>query len=126
MNKVALFKDVFPFQTDVLTLPVGDINVAAAWYSVAFGMTEISRSDTAVILERDGVKVGFEINGRDPEQDGAAVLVADIHRAKTELTTAGVDIGDIRIDERDGKKYEVFFVVAPDALCFYFHQLLSE
>jgi hypothetical protein len=26
------------------------------------------------------------------------------------------------VDERDGKKYQVFFVVAPDGLCYYFHQ----
>lgn len=126
MGEAALFEDVFPFQTDALTLPVVDIDGAAAWYSAAFGMTEISRSNAAVILERDGVKIGFEVNGRDPEQDGVAVLVSDIHRAKSELIAAGVNIGEIRIDERDNKKYEVFFVVAPDALCFYFHQLLSE
>ena len=27
-----------------------------------------------------------------------------------------------RVDERDGQKYQVFFVVAPDGLCYYFHE----
>ena len=28
--------------------------------------------------------------------------------------------------ERDGKKYQVFFVVAPDRLCYYFHRPLEN
>jgi len=27
-----------------------------------------------------------------------------------------------RVDEQDGKKRQVFFVVAPDGLCYYFFQ----
>ena len=26
-----------------------------------------------------------------------------------------------RVDERDGERYQVLFVVAPDGLCYYFH-----
>ena len=29
--------------------------------------------------------------------------------------------GNWRVDERDGERYPVFFVVAPDVLCYYFH-----
>jgi len=29
------------------------------------------------------------------------------------------------VDERAGKRFQVFFVVAPDGLCCYFHQPLD-
>ena len=66
--------------------------------------------------------IGFSINGGDASQDGAAILVSNIHGIKDELESSGVKIGNWRVDERDGKKLQVFFVVAPDALCYYFHE----
>ena len=88
-------------------------------------MTEVDRRDTphpTVILERDGVQIGFSINGEDATQDGDAILVSDIGLMREELETQRVEIGNWRVDERDGQKFQVFFVVAPDGLCFYFHQ----
>ncbi len=125
MAETALFKAAFPYQKDVLALPVVDLDAASEWYSKAFGLREIERRahpHPAVILERDGVKIGFAINGGDASQDGAAILVSDAHRAKAELEARGIPIGNWRIDERDGAKLQVFFVVAPDGLCYYFHQ----
>jgi catechol 2,3-dioxygenase-like lactoylglutathione lyase family enzyme len=127
MATAPLFKAAFPYQKDVLALPVLDLHAASQWYSRAFGLKEVERRkqpQPAVILERDGVKLGFEINGGDASQDGAAILVSDIHRAKAELEANGIKIGNWRVDERNGQKFQVFFVVAPDGLCFYFHQPL--
>lgn len=124
-----LFQDAFPFQDDVLALPVTDLDQAVRWYSQAFGMTEVERRDDpvpAVILERDGTRLGFGINGGDASQDGAAILVTDIHRARAELEANGIETANWRIDERDGKKFQVFFVRAPDGLCYYFHQPIAE
>lgn len=120
----ALFSAAFPFAEDVLDLPVTDLDEAAAYYSAAFGLTEVERraDPPAVIMERDGVRLGFGINGRDPSQEGAAILVSDIHGAREELESRGIQTANWRVDERDGKKLQVFFVVAPDALCYYFHQ----
>jgi catechol 2,3-dioxygenase-like lactoylglutathione lyase family enzyme len=121
----ALFKAAFPYQKDVLALPVTDLDAASRWYAKAFGLTEVERRDhphPTVILERDGVKIGFSINGGDAEQDGAAILVSDIQRAKGELEANGIQIANWRVDDRNGQKFQVFFVVAPDGLCFYFHQ----
>lgn len=122
-----LFEAAFPYAEDVLDLPVADIDRAAAFYGDAFGLTEVERrqSPPAVVLERDGVRLGFAINGRDPGQEGAAILVSDIQRARDELEANGVEIVNWRVDERDGVKYQVFFVVAPDGLCYYFHQPLD-
>jgi catechol 2,3-dioxygenase-like lactoylglutathione lyase family enzyme len=125
MSGASLFKAAFPYQKDVLALPVTDLDAAAQWYSKAFGLTEVERRTQphpTVILERDGIRIGFAINGGDASQDGAAILVSDIHRAKQELEGNGVQIGNWRVDEQNGKRLQVFFVVAPDGLCYYFHQ----
>ena len=120
-----LFEAAFPFADDVLALPVADINNAAEYYAKAFGLTEIERHENPVptlIMERDGTRIGFAVNGGDPTQDGAAIRVTDAQRAKEEVEANGVETGNWRVDERDGQKLQVFFVVAPDGLCFYFHQ----
>lgn len=120
------FKGAFPYQKDVLALPVTDLDVAAKWYGEHFGMTEVERRDhpvPTVILERDGIRMGFAINGGDAANDGAAVLVSGIQRMKAELESKGANIGNWRVDEwDDGRKHQVFFVVAPDGLCYYFHE----
>ncbi len=119
------FKAAFPFQNDILALPVADLDVASAWYSKHFGMTEVERHNQpmpTVILERDSTRIGFSINGGDASQDGAAILVLRIHEIKEELESNGVKISNWRVDERDGEKLQVFFVVAPDGLCYYFHE----
>ena len=125
MSAEPLFEGAFPYQDDVLALPVIDLDAASAWYTKVFGMREVERSAEpvpTVILERDGVKIGFSINGGDATQDGAAILVSDIGRARAEVEAQGIEIGNWRVDERDGQKLQVFFVVAPDGLCYYFHQ----
>jgi catechol 2,3-dioxygenase-like lactoylglutathione lyase family enzyme len=119
------FRKAFPYQDDILSLPVADLDTASQWYSEHFGMTEVERLDKpvpTVILERDGTRIGFAVNGADPAQGGAAVLVSNIGGMKDELEAKGARIGNWRVDERDGLKYQVFFVVAPDGLCYYFHE----
>jgi catechol 2,3-dioxygenase-like lactoylglutathione lyase family enzyme len=108
-----------------LALPVTDLDAASKWYGEHFGMTEVERLDQpvpTVILERDGIRIGFAINGGDPAQDGAGVLVSNIRGLKDELQAKGAKIGDWRVDVQDGQKYQIFFVVAPDGLCYYFNE----
>lgn len=128
MTDKPAFKAAFGYQDDVLALPVTDLDVAAAWYAESFGMTEVERREQpvpTVILQRDGVTIGFAINGGDASQDGAAILVSQIRQIKAELESNGVSTSDPRVDERDGQQLEVFFVVAPDGLCYYFHEPLE-
>ncbi len=120
-----VFQSASPYQGDVLALPVKDLDAASAWYGEKFGMTEIERTQgpsPAVILERDGVKIGFAINGLDPEQTGAAIGVTGIEQLKQELERNGAKVSESRIDEREGQQLNVFFVVAPDGLCYYFNE----
>ena len=122
------FRKAFPYQKDVLALPVKDLDAASQWYCAHFGMVEVERRQQpipTVVLERDGTKIGFAINGGDPSQDGAAILVSNIEGIKDELERKGASIGSWRIDERGGKRFQVFFVVAPDGLCYYFHEPLE-
>lgn len=129
MAKTQEFKAAFPYQQGVLALPVTDLDTASEWYSKHFGMVEVERSDAplpTVILERDGIRIGFSINGGDASQDGAAILVSNIQGIKEELESRGVNIGNWRIDERDGQKFQVLFVVAPDGLCYYLHEPIEQ
>lgn len=125
MSSKPSFKNAFPYQDDVLALPVSNLDEASQWYCSRFGMVEAERGTDPVpnvVLERDGVRIGFAINGGDASQDGAAILVSGIHEIKADLESRGVEIGNWRQDERDGQKLQVFFVVAPDGLCYYFHE----
>jgi catechol 2,3-dioxygenase-like lactoylglutathione lyase family enzyme len=125
MSNAARFKKAYPFRTDVLALPVTDLDAACRWYSEHFGMREVERIDEpvpTVILERDGTRIGFAVNGGDPSQDGAAILVSNIHRLKDEIEVRGATAVNWRIDVRDDQRYQVFFIVAPDGLCYYFHE----
>jgi len=123
----ATFKAAFPYQKDVLALPVEDIEAASKWYCSHFGMREVERVHEpvpTVILERDGVRLGFAVNHGDASEDGAAILVSGIADIKTELEAKGVRVANWRVDERKGQKFQVFFILAPDGLCYYVHEPL--
>ena len=125
MTTEPLFKAARPYQDDVLALPVEDLDQASQWYANALGLTEVERRDDpvpTVIMQRDGIQIGFAINGGDASNDGAAILVTDIDRARRELEASGLSPGESRIDDHGGQKMSVFFLVAPDGLCYYFHQ----
>lgn len=128
LHNEVLFEAAYPYGDNILALPVKSIDEASAWYGEKFGLIEVERRDLphpTVIMKRDGVEIGFAVNGIDPSNEGAAILVTDVKRARAELESWGIAVANSRIDERDGKKYDVFFVVAPDGLCYYFHQLIE-
>ena len=125
MAEKTVFKKAFPYGEDVLALPVRDLDAAADWYARHFGMVEVERRSEprpTVVMEREGARIGFSVNGGDSAQEGAAILVNGIQAARAELESRGVKVANWRVDERNGQRFQVFFVVAPDGLCFYFHQ----
>jgi catechol 2,3-dioxygenase-like lactoylglutathione lyase family enzyme len=128
MTNQPSFQSASPYKDDVLALPVTDLDAASEWYSKCFGMSEVERRDgvhPSVILARDGVQIGFAINGGDPSQEGAAIRVANIDGIRAELQSNGLRVDNTRVDERDGQKFHVFFFVAPDGLCYYFNEPVS-
>ena len=125
MSADPYFEAAYPFLEDVTTLPVKNLDETVTWYRNAFGLSEVERKSEPfpqVIMERDDAKIGFAITGGDPTQDGAAILVREIQQVKDELERKGVETANWRVDERDGEELQVFFVVAPDGLCYYFHE----
>ncbi len=127
MRNTPTFTESYPIQEDVMALPVKDLDATSEWYCEHFNMTEVERRkkpNKAVILERDGVRIGFAINGDNPIHDGASILVANLLGLRKELEAKGLKNGSWRVDERDGRKYQVLLLAVPDGLSFYFHEPL--
>jgi lactoylglutathione lyase len=115
----------FGYQGDHMHLPVGDLAAALPFYQTILGFRVTSRAETpqkSAVLTRDEVQIGLEENGGDPAQDGCAFHVHDIHSLFLEFKRNGLqnELSDFDIEQRDGVAWHVFFVVAPDGLCYWF------
>jgi hypothetical protein len=66
-------------------------------------------------------------NGGDPTQDGCAFWVTDVESLFAEFQARGVikETSALKIEHRDGAPWRVFFVVAPDGLCYWFGERQS-
>ena len=81
----------------------------------------MSRQDSphkSVILGRDSIQIGLAENGGDPSQEGCFFEVDNIEAAFEEIKGAPPPESAFRLDPFDGVTYRVFFVVAPDGLCY--------
>ena len=119
----SVFKSTWPYQGDEMNLPVENLDQAVPFYETVMGFQVASRSDSphkSAVLTRDDIKIGLAENGGDPTQDGCFFEVDDAEAAFTELTANGwkKDDAGFRIDQYGDKKFKVFFVVAPDGLCY--------
>lgn len=125
MSEAVCWLNASGYQDDPLNLPVVDLDEVVQWYGKCFGLTEVRRTSEPlpqVVMERDGVPLGFTINGGDAGQDGAAIEVRNIEAWRHELEQKGVNVSPFREDQRDGNTLKVFFVIAPDGLCYYMYQ----
>ncbi len=124
--KAKLLK-VFGFQGDAMNLPVADVALSIPYYvdKMGFDLVEqISDPKNKAVFERDGIRFAIVENGGDPEQDGCAFHTDDIEALRNEFLGNGLEnVGDLGEENRDGSKFKVFFVVAPDGLCYWFGQL---
>lgn len=117
------FKSAWPYQGDAMNLPVENVDEAIPFYETVMGFHVVSRADAphkSVVLMRDGVQIGLAENGGDPTQDGCFFEVDNAETAFAELKTNGLtkEEADFRIDQYGDKKFKVFFVIAPDGLCY--------
>ena len=115
----------FGYQDNALALPVANLETAIPFYERVLGFRVASRTETAprtAVLERDGVQMGLTENGGDPTQDGCAFHVTSIDALFEEFKANGLpkDDPDFSIEEMDGDSWKVFYVVAPDGLCYWF------
>jgi catechol 2,3-dioxygenase-like lactoylglutathione lyase family enzyme len=117
----AVFKTVAPYADDAMNLPVKNVDAAIPYYEKTFGFSVVSRSDApprSVILARDDVQIGLAENGGDPSQEGCFFEVDNIEAAFEELKGAAPGESAFRLDKFGGVPYLVFFVIAPDGLCY--------
>jgi catechol 2,3-dioxygenase-like lactoylglutathione lyase family enzyme len=119
----AVFKAAWPYQKDELNLPVADVASATAFYQKVMGFQLVSQNDSphkSAVLGRDQVQIGLAENGGDPTQDGCFFEVDNIEVAFAELKSNGLEreAADFRIDRHGDTVWKVFFVIAPDGLCY--------
>ena len=115
----------FGYQGDALSLPVPDLAAALPFYETVLGFRVVSHSESphkAAVLERDAVRIGLSENGGDPSQDGCAFHVNHLTALFAEFKANGFqrEPQGFDLERRDGSEWKVFYVVAPDGLCFWF------
>ena len=119
------FQKAFGYQGDNLALPVPTLEAALPFYLSVLGFQLVSRSATPLnmaILSRGAIRIGLVENGGDPTQDGCAFHVTGLDDLFAEFQAHGLGKPDTVIDEEvhDGTTFRVFYVVAPDGLCYWF------
>ena len=124
--KASLLK-AWPYQSDKMNLPVPDLEAALPFYEQVMGFRILSRNEVphrSAILSRDGLEIGLAENGGDPTQDGCFFEVDQIHSMVEELRANGLikENYELSTQSHGETSWDVFFVVAPDGLCYCFGQ----
>lgn len=115
----------FGYQGDAMSLPVPDLDAALPFYERVLGFRVVSRAETPhrmAVLARDSVQMALAENGGDPTQDGCAFHVSSLDALYAEFEANGLQkTGQVFDTEKhDGADWRVFYVVAPDGLCYWF------
>ena len=119
----AVFKTASPYLKDEMNLPVASVEAALPFYETIMGFQLVARKDAphkSAVLGRDGIQIGLAENGGDPSQEGCFFEVDDAEAAFAELKSNGLDKVEANFDiqQYGGTSFKVFFVVAPDGLCY--------
>lgn len=117
----AIFKRAVPYADDAMNLPVADVASAIPYYEKTFGFRVVSRQDAPVksaALARDQIQIGLAENGGDPSQEGCYFEVDDIEAAYEEIKGTRPGDSDLETQTDGSTTSRVFFVVAPDGLCY--------
>lgn len=117
------------YQGDAMNLPVASVEASVPYYESKMGFSVVQHEAEPVnnaVLERDGVRFAIAENGGDPEQDGCAFHTDDAEALRREFIANCLEnIGEIKDEARDdGSRFKVFFVIAPDGLCYWFGEKL--
>lgn len=122
---MATLEKVFGYQGDTMNLPVRDVDDALPFYEAVLGFRVLSRSDTphkSAVLGRDQVEIGLAENGGDSSQDGCAFHVNGLDALFAEFRANGLrqDVSEFSTERHGDAAWTVFYVVAPDGLCYWF------
>ena len=118
----------FGYQDDKMNLPVADLASALPFYENVLGFRVESRADTShrsAVLARDLVQIGLAENGGDSSQDGCAFHVANVDALREEFQARLPEkqLSAIDIEKHGDKSWRVFYIVAPDGLCYWFGEM---
>ena len=121
----ASLEKAYGYQGDNMNLPVRSLEAALPFYETVLGFRLVSRSDTphnSAVLARDQVQIGLAENGGDSTQDGCAFHVNDLEALFAEFNVNGLqkERPEFDVEQHDGAPWKVFYVVAPDGLCYWF------
>src|SRR6266480_5309818 len=117
----AIFKGAVPYADGAMNLPVGDVDAAIPYYEKTFGFRVVSRPEAppkSVVLARDEIQIGLAENGGDPTQEGCYFEVDNVEVAFAEIKGTQPGDGDLQTNRHGDSTSRVFFVVAPDGLCY--------
>ena len=122
--KAALDK-AFGYRGNNMNLPVPNLATALPFYETVLGFRVVSRHHTphqSAVLTRDAVQIGLAENGGDPTQDGCAFHVTGLAALFAEFQSNGLgkQRSEFAVEQREDVAWKVFYVVAPDGLCYWF------
>ena len=126
MEKVkAIFKTAWPYKEDKMNLPVENLEAAIPFYETIMGFQLVSRTDSphkSAVFSRESIQIGLAENGGDATQEGCFFEVNNAEKTFAELKSNGLDREKPVIDiEKHGDiSWKVFYIVAPDGLCYCF------
>ena len=115
----------FGYQGDPMNLPVPNLAAALPFYQSVLGFQVLSQQDTphkSAVLGRDQIQMRLAENGGDPSQDGCAFHVTHLDALFAEFNAHGLGKkpSEIGVEQRKDGAWNVFYVVAPDGLCYWF------
>lgn len=140
----AIYKTAWPYADDAMNLPVADVEAAIAFYETIMGFKLVSTNDSpskSAVLARDDIQMGLAENGGDPAQEGCFFEVDNAEAAFAELKANGLtkhpvwverkppeerEEAGFRIDQHGATSFKVFFIVAPDGLCYCLGERLTQ
>jgi catechol 2,3-dioxygenase-like lactoylglutathione lyase family enzyme len=125
MTMKGTLEKAFGYKGNNMDLPVPDLDAALPFYETVLGFRVDSRSDAppkSAVLARDQVRMRLAENGGDPSQDGCAFHVQGLEPLFAEFRANGLQKkpSDVDVEDHGGVPWRVFYVVAPDGLCYWF------
>jgi lactoylglutathione lyase len=114
----------YGYKGDPMNLPVADVEASLQFYEKVLGFHIVSRGDAphkSAILGRDRIRMQIVENGGDSAQDGCAFHVTGLEALCAAFKANGLDkLSEFSTERHKGLEWKVFYVVAPDGLCYWF------
>src|SRR5688500_19861231 len=113
-----------------MNLPVANVEAALPFYETFLGFRLLSRGDSphkSAVLARDRIRMQIVENGGDPSPDGCAFHVTGLESLFAEIKASGLEkLSGFSTERHRDLEWKVFYVVAPDGLCYWFGECQQE